>query len=78
MNSPSNPLQIKKQGSSKKWSITPAQFESIYGIPRGTLANLRWQKKGPRYFKAGSRRVLYMVEDVEEWISRNPVLTTEE
>ena len=59
----------------KKRAITPKELEAIYGIPRGSQANMRWAKKGPRYYKAGARRVIYMVEDVEEWLSRNPVLT---
>jgi predicted DNA-binding transcriptional regulator AlpA len=59
----------------KKRAITPKDLEEIYGIPRGSAANLRWQKKGPKYYKAGPRRVIYMVEDVEEWLSRNPVQT---
>lgn len=61
----------------EKRSITPAGLEAIYGIPRGSSANMRWAKKGPKYYKAGARRVIYMVEDVEEWLSRNPVLTSE-
>jgi len=59
----------------RKKAITPAELEAIYGIPRGSSANMRWAKKGPKYYKAGPRRVIYMVEDVEEWLSRNPVLT---
>jgi predicted DNA-binding transcriptional regulator AlpA len=59
----------------KKKAITPAELEAIYGIPRGSSANMRWAKKGPKYYKAGPRRVIYMVEDVEEWLSRNPVQT---
>jgi predicted DNA-binding transcriptional regulator AlpA len=61
----------------KKRAITAKELEAIYGIPRGSAANMRWAKKGPRYYKAGSRRVIYMVDDVEEWLSRNPVLTTD-
>jgi hypothetical protein len=61
----------------KKKAISPAELEAIYGIPRGSSANMRWAKKGPKYYKAGARRVIYMVEDVEEWLSRNPVLTTD-
>jgi predicted DNA-binding transcriptional regulator AlpA len=61
----------------EKRSITPAELEAIYGIPRGSLANMRWAKKGPKYYKAGARRVIYMVSDVENWLSRNPVLTSE-
>jgi predicted DNA-binding transcriptional regulator AlpA len=64
-----------KTNNLKKRAITPAELEAIYGIPRGSAANMRWAKKRPRYFKAGPRRVIYMVEDVEEWLSRNPVLT---
>ena len=59
----------------RKRAITPAKLEEIYGIPRGSAANMRWAKKGPKYYKAGPRRVIYMVEDVEEWLSRNPVQT---
>jgi len=59
----------------KRRAITPKDLEEIYGIPRGSSANMRWAKKGPKYYKAGPRRVIYMVEDVEEWISRNPVQT---
>ncbi|MFC1592309.1 helix-turn-helix domain-containing protein [Thermodesulfobacteriota bacterium] len=46
----------------------------IYGIPMGTLANMRWQKKGPKYFKRG-RKAFYFFEDVEAWIKEFPVLT---
>jgi hypothetical protein len=61
----------------KKRAITPAELEAIYGIPRGSAANMRWAQTGPKYYKVGSRRVLYLVEDVEEWLTRNPVLTAD-
>ncbi len=59
----------------KRKAITPLELEAIYGIPRGSAANMRWQKKGPKYYKAGPRRILYMVEDVENWLAQHPVLT---
>lgn len=59
----------------QKRAITTKEFEEIYGVPRGSAANMRWAKIGPRFFKAGPRRVLYLVEDVEQWIQRNPVMT---
>lgn len=61
----------------KKRAITPKELEEIYGIPRGSSANMRWGKKGIKYYKAGPRRVLYLVEDVEKWLLRNPVLTVD-
>lgn len=53
-------------------AITPLQFELIYGIPRGSLANMRNEKKGPKFYIAGERRVLYFIEDVETWLKRKP------
>jgi hypothetical protein len=60
-----------------KVTATPEEIEALFGIPRGTLGNLRWQKRGPRYFKVGLRRVLYKLDDVRSWIERNPILTSD-
>ena len=57
-------------------TATPRQISRIYGIPVGTLANLRYQKRGPKYYRV-SRKVLYALSDVENWIMRNPVLTAD-
>lgn len=60
----------------KKRTLTPAEVEEIYGIPRGSLANMRWAKRGPRYYKRpGGRSVFYLREDVERWVLQNPVVT---
>lgn len=40
----------------------------------GTLANWRFQKRGPRYFKV-SRKIVYRSSDVEDFLFRNPILT---
>ncbi|HOI16544.1 MAG TPA: hypothetical protein PK036_09385 [Geobacteraceae bacterium] len=66
----------------EKKALSPQQVEEIYGIPTGTLANLRYQKRGPRYFALGGspgkkRKILYFVEDVESWIRQYPVLTSD-
>ena len=53
---------------------TPAEVSSKYGIPLGTLANLRYQKRGPKYFRRG-RSVHYFFADVEAWLKSDPVLT---
>ncbi len=57
----------------QKRFLTPKEVEKIYGINRRTLANWRWAKKGPTYIKLGSRRVLYPVKALEEWIQSNAV-----
>jgi hypothetical protein len=70
---------VKKKTEEKR-ALTPQQVEEMYGIPVGTLANMRCQKRGPKYYPIGDmpgkrRRVLYYVDDLEFWIRRNPVLT---
>ncbi len=55
-------------------SATPEMISQVYSIPVGTLANLRSQRKGPRYFKRG-RRITYFIEDVEAWLRAQPVHT---
>lgn len=54
----------------------PEEISEIYGIPRGTLANWRCRKEGPRFYKRG-RRVLYFLDEFEKWLKSVPVLTTE-
>jgi hypothetical protein len=64
---------MKKDYFQKK-ALTPKEVSLIYGIPEGSLANMRMAKTGAKYHKIG-RRVLYMIEDVEAWVRSNPVLT---
>jgi len=60
----------------KKVVLKPAEVKEVFGIPEGTQANMRWAKKGPRYFKKpGGRGIYYLYSDVLEWITANPVLT---
>lgn len=58
----------------EKKALTPKDAARLYGLSVGTLANLRCRKEGPRYYRVG-RKVLYLVSDIEEWITRNPVQT---
>lgn len=69
-------LENLTHGSFNKLSGTPEEIQAIFGLDVGTLANLRWKKKGPKFFKVG-RRVYYFLKDVEDWLRRNPVLTAD-
>ncbi|NLE25207.1 MAG: helix-turn-helix domain-containing protein [Clostridiaceae bacterium] len=55
-------------------TVSPHQAAEIYGLSVGTLANLRCQKRGPKFFRCG-RKVLYKTDDFEKWLLSNPVLT---
>jgi hypothetical protein len=61
-----------------KRTLRPFEVHDMFGIPEGTLANMRWAKRGPRYFKKpGGRGIFYLLSDVQEWITREPILTTD-
>lgn len=58
----------------KKLAVTAAEAAEIYGLSKGSLANLRWAKKGPRFYKQ-SRKIFYKVADLENWLFANPTMT---
>lgn len=60
----------------RKRMVGPEEAESLYSIPKGTLANWRWAKKGPKFFKVG-HKVLYKLDDLEDFFTSNPVLTVD-
>jgi hypothetical protein len=57
-------------------ALTPK--EAIKHYPalgcEGSLANLRSQRRGPKFFKVG-RKVVYKPADIEDFLFREPVLT---
>lgn len=55
---------------------SPKDISNMFGIPTGTLANWRYLKIGPQYFKR-QKKIFYKIDDVEAWINRYPVKTTE-
>jgi hypothetical protein len=58
----------------EKKAMTP-QASEAYGLSVGTLCNLRYQKRGPKYHVVGRRKVLYFVSDIELYIKKGLVLT---
>lgn len=43
----------------------------------GSLANLRCQRRGPKYFKQ-KRKVIYRESDVMAWLFSNPIKTLDQ
>lgn len=58
----------------KKKLITPKDAAGIFGFSAGTLANLRFQKLGCKFYKL-NRKILYDFDEFESWAKRCPVLT---
>ncbi len=48
----------------------------MFSVASGTLANWLSQKRGPRAYKVG-RKVLYRVDDLENFFTSTPILTTD-
>jgi len=46
----------------------------MFGVAPGTLANMSSQGRGPKAYRVG-RKVLYRIEDLENFFTSNPVLT---
>lgn len=67
---------IPSKAAAHRVTIDPDEAVAIYGVNKGTLANLRNKKKGPPYFRLG-RKVLYKVTDFEKWLFSTPVKTME-
>ncbi|MGD1212142.1 MAG: helix-turn-helix domain-containing protein [Candidatus Acidiferrales bacterium] len=49
--------------------LTPAQAAEVLGIPEGTLAQWRSQRRGPTFIKLEGRLVRYRVRDLDSYIS---------
>lgn len=55
--------------------LSPDEVAAKYNINKGTLANWRCQKKGPRYSKVG-KVVRYDVQALEEFFKQHEVETS--
>lgn len=52
--------------------MDPTEVSQYLGVPTGTLANWRYQRRGPAFVRVG-RHVRYRAEDVAEWIAQRAV-----
>lgn len=57
-----------------KRALSPDDVEIIYGIPRGTLANLRSKRVGCVFWKVGSK-CYYRADEFERWFFSHKILT---
>jgi predicted DNA-binding transcriptional regulator AlpA len=50
-------------------TVPPEDAARRLGIEESTLANWRWNGRGPRYVRVG-RRVRYRLADLAEWLDQ--------
>ncbi len=65
-----------KQASLPRY-LTPREVAQSYGFSEGTLANMRSRRIGPPFVKM-KKKVLYPVEQLEDWLNLHRVITQEE
>jgi len=58
----------------KQKMLSPKEVSEIYGLNVGTLANMRYRKVGPKYYKV-KRKVLYDKQDIEAYLKKGEILT---
>jgi hypothetical protein len=59
-----------------KKMVSTKEVAEIYPVCTGTLQNWRVMKQGPRFFRVG-RKVLYRLDDLENFFTTTPVLTND-
>lgn len=57
--------------------MTPAMVHDLTGISIAALAQLRYDRKGPNFFKPTPRTVLYRRVDVLAWVEASERRTRE-
>lgn len=57
--------------------LNPDQASEYLGIPKATLAKMRWAGNGCRFLKIGAR-IYYRVADLEEWLRDHERMATSE
>lgn len=55
--------------------LTPKEAAEFLGVPEGTLAQWRSQRRGPPYIKLEMRLVRYRSADLEQWLARQTIKT---
>lgn len=55
--------------------LMPKQAAELLGLPKGTLAQWRSQRRGPPYIKLEGRLVRYRRSDLEEWLEHQTIET---
>jgi len=56
--------------------LTPKQAAEFLGVPSGTLAQWRSERRGPPYIKLEDRLVRYRRSDLEEYLAGHVVATS--
>jgi hypothetical protein len=63
--------------NTEKRMLTAREVAERYSIDVGTLANWRSQKRGPRYYVVGRKKILYLISETDSFFLSHPVRTVD-
>lgn len=52
------------------------QAAAYLGLHPQTLADWRYMRKGPKWLKAGGRKIRYRISDIDRWLEENTEKST--
>jgi hypothetical protein len=58
--------------------VPPPGAARILNVKTQTLAKWRWEGRGPRFIRLSSRRVVYDMRDLREWVDSRRQQSTSE
>lgn len=58
----------------QKIAFSTEEAASAIGTTAGVMANWRYQKIGPKYYRH-NRKIFYLHEDLIAWLKMNPIMT---
>lgn len=58
-------------------TLTAKQVAQILHTSEGGLAQMRYRGIGPKFVKAGSRKIVYLLADVQKYLADNTVQRTD-
>lgn len=53
--------------------LSPPEVAELLGVSTGSLAQMRYMRRGPDYVRLSEQRVRYRRVDVEEWLQRRRI-----
>jgi excisionase family DNA binding protein len=68
-------FQVQHASGAGKRLLSPKQAAEFLGVPEGTLAQWRSQRRGPRYIKLEGRLVRYRASDLDNYLSLHAIET---
>lgn len=71
------PKASKETDGVSRIAVSPRRAAKMYDLDEGTLANWRCKRLGPKFYKIGTRKVIYYLDDLEIWAKSGPVLTSD-